>query len=60
MVKFLNENMKDVLLITLEGEKMFVEIIFREHLNGDEYLYWYSVQGETIVMIHEKVRKRMR
>lgn len=44
-LKFLNENMKDV-LITLEGEKMFVETIFREHLNGDEYLYWYSVQGE--------------
>lgn len=44
-IKFLNENMKDV-LITLEGEKMFVETIFREHLNGDEYLYWYSVQGE--------------
>lgn len=30
-LKFLNENMKDV-LITLEGEKMFVETIFREHL----------------------------
>jgi hypothetical protein len=44
-LKFLNENMKDV-LITLEGEKMFVEAIFREHLNGDEYLYWFSVQGE--------------
>lgn len=42
---FLNEHMKDVLL-TLEGEKMYVETIFREHLNGDEYLYWYSVQGE--------------
>lgn len=43
-LKFLNENMKDV-LITLEGEKMFVETIFREQLNGDEYLYWYSIQG---------------
>lgn len=42
---FLNEHMKDVLL-TLECEKMYVETIFREHLNGDEYLYWYSVQGE--------------
>lgn len=42
---FLNEHMKDVLL-TLEGEKMYVETMFREHLNGDEYLYWYSVQGE--------------
>ena len=44
-LKFLNDNMKD-LLVTLEGEKMYVETIFRETLNGDEYLYWYSVQGE--------------
>lgn len=43
-LKFLNDNMKDV-LVTLEGEKMYVETIFREVLNGDEYLYWYSVQG---------------
>lgn len=43
---FLNENMKDV-LITLEGEKMYVETIFRETLNNVEYLYWYSVQGEN-------------
>ncbi|MBF0713695.1 hypothetical protein HZY83_03240 [Gemella sp. GH3] len=43
---FLNENMKDVLL-TLEREKMYVETIFRETLNGEEYLYWYSVQGEN-------------
>lgn len=43
-LNFLNENMKDV-LVTLEGEKMFVETIFREHLNDEEYLYWYSVQG---------------
>lgn len=43
-LRFLNENMKDV-LVTLEGEKMYVETIFREHLYEDEYLYWYSVQG---------------
>ncbi|GEN83138.1 hypothetical protein SLU01_14500 [Sporosarcina luteola] len=42
---FLKDHMKDV-LVTLEGEKMYVETIFREDLNGDEYLYWYSVQGE--------------
>ncbi|PYF08446.1 DUF6176 family protein [Ureibacillus chungkukjangi] len=41
---FLNEHLDDV-LVTLEGEKMFVETIFREVLNGDEFLYWYSVQG---------------
>ena len=44
-MKFLNDNMKDVLL-TLEGEKMYVETIFREILDGEEYLYWYSIQGE--------------
>ena len=44
-MKFLNDNMKDVLL-TLEGEKMYRETIFREILDGEEYLYWYSIQGE--------------
>lgn len=44
-LKFLNDNMEGVLL-TLEREKMYVETIFREELNGEEYLYWYSVQGE--------------
>ena len=41
---FLNNHMEDV-LVTLAGEKMQVETIFREVLNGEEYLYWYSVQG---------------
>ena len=41
---FLNEHMEDV-LVTLEGEKMYVETIFREILDGKEYLYWYSVKG---------------
>lgn len=41
---FLNENIHDV-LVTLEGEKTYVETIFREILDGNEYLYWYSVQG---------------
>ncbi|HEM6341445.1 DUF6176 family protein [Streptococcus suis] len=42
---FLNEHMEDTLL-TLEGEKMYFETIFREVLDGREYLYWYSVQAE--------------
>ncbi|TWT26006.1 DUF6176 family protein [Planomicrobium sp. CPCC 101110] len=42
---FLNEHLDDV-LVTLEGEKMYVETIFREILDGSEYLYWYSIQGE--------------
>lgn len=44
-LQFLNHHMKDV-LVTLEDEKMYVETIFREILDGTEYLYWYSVQGE--------------
>ncbi|GLC90472.1 DUF6176 family protein [Lysinibacillus piscis] len=42
---FLNANMEDV-LVTLKGEKMYVETIFREHVNGEEFLYWYSIRGE--------------
>ncbi|MFW8051758.1 DUF6176 family protein [Vagococcus fluvialis] len=42
---FLNDHMEET-LITLEQEKMYVETIFREVLDGEEYLYWYSVQEE--------------
>ena len=42
---FLKDNMNDV-LETLAGEKMMVETIFRETLDGTEYIYWYSIQGE--------------
>lgn len=51
-LQFLNENMKDV-LVTLEGEKMYVETIFRETLEGHEYLYWYSIQGENGQAVEE-------
>ncbi|KEK22039.1 DUF6176 family protein [Bacillus gaemokensis] len=44
-MQFLNNHMKEVLL-TLNDEKMYVETIFREIKDGEEYLYWYSVQGE--------------
>lgn len=44
-MNFLNEHMEDTLL-TLQGEKMYVETIFCEVLDGQEYLYWYSVQAE--------------
>lgn len=43
-LRFLNEHMDEV-LVTLEGEKMYVETIFREKMGGAEYLYWYSVRG---------------
>lgn len=49
---FLNTHMEDTLL-TLEGEKMYVETIFRETLDGQEYLYWYSVQAEGGVEVEE-------
>lgn len=51
-LQFLNNNMSDV-LVTLEGEKMYIETIFREVLNGDEYLYWYSVQGTGGIEVEE-------
>ena len=44
-LKFLNDNMEDV-LVRFDGEKMYVETIFRELINGEEFLYWYSIQGE--------------
>lgn len=51
-LQFLNHHMKEVLL-TLEGEKMYIETIFREVQNEDEYLYWYSVQGEGGIEVTE-------
>ncbi|MFT8871977.1 MAG: DUF6176 family protein [Sporolactobacillus sp.] len=42
---FLNEHMADVLL-TLDGEKMYVETILREKKADGDFLYWYSIQGE--------------
>ncbi|MDQ0269810.1 DUF6176 family protein [Cytobacillus purgationiresistens] len=44
-MEFLNQRMDQVLL-TLKGEKMYIETIFREVQNEAEYLYWYSIQGE--------------
>jgi hypothetical protein len=34
-------------LETLEREKMYVETIFREKINDEEFLYWFSIQGEN-------------
>lgn len=45
-IKYMHENMDDILL-NLEGEKMYVETIFREAFNDVEYLYWYSVQDDN-------------
>ncbi|RCW62588.1 DUF6176 family protein [Saliterribacillus persicus] len=51
-MKFLNDNMKDVLL-TLENEKMYVESIFREKIEETEYLYWHSIQGDGGAHVEE-------
>ena len=51
-MNFLNEHMDEVLL-TLVDEKMYVETIFRETINDDEYLYWYSVQGKGGLEVEE-------
>ncbi len=45
-LKMLNDNM-DELLQTLDREQMKLEVIFREIINGEEYLYWFSVQGDA-------------
>jgi hypothetical protein len=41
----LNSRMSEVLQ-TLDREQMQLEIIFREIIDGTDYLYWLSVQGE--------------
>ena len=51
-MNFLNENMEEVLL-TLDGEKMYVETIFRERDGDTEQLYWYSIQGENGIRVEE-------
>ncbi|MBO1580869.1 DUF6176 family protein [Bacillus sp. XF8] len=61
-MKLLNDHMKEVLL-TLDDEKMYVETIFREIRDGEEYLYWYSVQGEGGIAVeasrHEIDKKHL-
>lgn len=44
-LQFLNANAGAV-RETLESEQMYVETIFSETVNGIDYLYWYSIQGE--------------
>lgn|SRR5262245_51334258 len=45
-LKTLNDNMCE-LLQTLDREQMRFEVIFREMIDGEEYLYWFSVQDES-------------
>lgn len=44
-----NEAVKE----TLEPEQMYVETIFSEEINGVQYLYWYSVQGEDAIDVRD-------
>lgn len=44
-ITFLNDNMREV-LTTLEGERIYVESIFSERIEGVDYMYWYTVQVE--------------
>jgi len=44
-MQFLNSNAAAV-RETLEPEQTYVETIFSETIDGVDYLYWYSVQGE--------------
>ena len=39
----LNNRMPEALQ-TLEREQMKIEVIFREMIGDDEYLFWFSVQ----------------
>ena len=51
----------DACIETLEGEKMCVEAIFREQKDGQDYLYWFSVQGEGGINVadsHHKIDKK--
>ena len=53
-MNFLSENMmelEDGLIV----ERMYVETIFHEVLDGVEYLYWYSVQGIEGLPIEENM-----
>lgn len=51
-MKLLNDHMGEVVL-TLQDEKIYVETIFREVVQGEEFLYWYHVQGEGGIDVTE-------
>ena len=44
-LQMINDRM-DEAVTTLDREEMKLEVIFREVMQGDEYLYWFTVQGE--------------
>jgi len=44
-MKMLRSRLPEVMR-TLKREKMYVEVIFREKAGKEEFLYWFSIQGE--------------
>lgn len=44
-ITYIHESM-DSVVANLEGDKIYVETIFREAFNNVEYLYWYSIQDK--------------
>ncbi len=44
-MKMLNTRL-DECLATFDREQMYLEVIFREKQGEEEYLYWFSMQGE--------------
>ena len=51
-MRFLNENIGETLL-TLKNERMYVEDIFSEVIDGQMYLYWFSYQGDDAQAVEE-------
>jgi hypothetical protein len=45
-IRTLNERI-DECVTTLDREEMYVEVVFRERFNGEEFLYWFSIQHEA-------------
>lgn len=44
-MKFLNDDVAGA-VETMNREKMYIEAIFAEEIDGEKYLTWFSVQGE--------------
>jgi len=45
-INMLNAHMGEIIPV-LDREEMKLEVIFREIIDGQEYLYWFSVQGDS-------------
>jgi hypothetical protein len=42
----INSRIKEC-VATLEREKMFVEVVFRERYKNEDFLYWFTIQHES-------------